>query len=178
MPTQRKIDLVEQITQLFSENNYIVATDYRGLTVTQIQDLRKQLRDIGTRYQVVKNNLARFAAQNSGNEAVLDLLIGPTALAFGQDDPSKITKTILDYIRATKAEIKIKGSCIDGRLLDAQQTSRMATLPPIDVLRAQVVGVLQSPIAQLQGVLSATIYNLYGVLNARIQQLGGTADVQ
>ena len=177
MPIQRKVEIVDQITELLSQNNYIIATDYRGLTVTQIQDLRKQLRDLGTKYQVVKNNLARFAAGKSGNEAINELLIGPTALAFGRDDPAKMAKALLDFVKTTKTGLKIKGSLIDGRLLDVQQTSKLATLPPIDVLRAQLLGTLQSPIVQLQGLLAANIHNLYGVLNARIQQLGGNADV-
>ncbi len=178
MPTQRKVELVEQITDILTKNNYVIATDYRGLTVAELQELRKKLRDINTEYHIVKNNLTRFAAEKSGNEPLIELLVGPTAIAFGREDATKIAKTLVDYAKATKTTLSIKGGLIDGKLLNAQETIRLATLPPIEILRAQLLGTLQSPIFILQSMLAANIHGLYGVLNARIQQLGGNADVE
>ena len=178
MPTQRKVDLVEQISDILSNNNYLIATDYRGLTVAELQALRKQLRDINTEYRIVKNNLARFAAEKSGNEPLVELLVGPTAIAFGQEDATKMAKALIDYAKATKTTLSIKGGLIDGKLLSAQETTLLATLPPIEILRAQLLGALQSPLYMLQGILAAQVHGLYGVLNARIQQLGGIDDAQ
>jgi large subunit ribosomal protein L10 len=176
MATKRKIEIVEQLTELLSKSEFIIATDYRGLTVAEMSELRQQLRDIGTEYHVVKNNLVRFAAEKSGNEGLSELLSGPVALAFGHDDATKLAKALADYARISKTTLSIKGGLVDNRVLSAQDVSRLATMPPVEVLRARLLGTLQGPMFTLQNVLSASIHNLYAVLNARIQQLGGTAD--
>jgi len=174
MPTQRKSQLVERTTELLRGSKFVIATDYRGLTVSQIQELRQQLRNIGTEYHVVKNTLARFAAENVGKPELSQLLTGPTAIACGQENVSELAKALLDYIRASKATVSIKGALIDERLIGADEVRSLATLPSIEVLRARLLGVLLSPVYSLQNVLSANLRGLSTVLNARIQQLGGT----
>ncbi len=174
MTTQRKSQLVERTAELLRGSKFVVATDYRGLTVSQISELRRQLRNIGTEYHVVKNTLAKFAAENVGKTELSQLLTGPTALACGQDNVSELAKALLDYIRASKATVSIKGALIDGRLLSVDEVRSLAALPPIEVLRARLLGVLLSPIFSLQNVLTANLRGLSTVLNARIQQLGGT----
>ncbi len=176
MPTQRKVQIVEELTELLSKYRYVLATDYRGLTVSQMAELRQQLRGVDTEYHVVKNNLVRFAAERSGNEELTSLLVGPMALAFSSNDPAKTAKAVIDYARATKIPLSIKGGLLDGRLLSAEQMTKLATLPSADVLRAQLLGTIQSPLYRLQNVLNANIQSLYCLLNSRIQQLGGTAD--
>ncbi|MEE8470034.1 MAG: 50S ribosomal protein L10 [Dehalococcoidia bacterium] len=177
MPTERKIQIVEQLTELLSRSKFVIATDYRGLTVTEVSELRRQLRELGTEYHVVKNNLARFAAERSGKEELCQLLSGPVALAFGYDDAAPLAKALVDYARTSKTSLSIKGGLIDSQLLSGEEMSRLATLPPIEVLRARLLGLLQGPAFALQNVLSANLYGLYSALNARIQQLGGTSDV-
>lgn len=178
MATKRKVQIVEQLTEMLSKSNFIIATDYRGLSVAKMSELRRQLRDMGTEYHVVKNNLAKFAAQESGKEELSPLLTGPVALAFGYEDMAQLAKALADYIRASKSTLSIKGGLTEGRVLSAEEVSRLAILPPIEVLRAKLLGTLQGPIFALQNVLNANLYNLCSVLNARIQQLGGTEDDQ
>ncbi|MEE8373775.1 MAG: 50S ribosomal protein L10 [Dehalococcoidia bacterium] len=176
MPTKRKIDLVEKLTGMLTESEFVISTNYRGLTVAQIAELRRQLREIGIEYHVVKNNLARFAANSAGKEGLSALLKGPVALAFGDKDITQPAKVIADYARASKSSIKVTGGYLDNRVLTASDVSMLATMPPIEVLRAILLGTLQAPIYALQTVLSANVHGLYAVLNARIQQLGGTAN--
>ena len=176
MATPRKVQIVEELTQLLSENRYVVATDYRGLTVVQMSELRRQLREIAAEYHVVKNNLVRFAAQRSGKEGLVEVLKGPVALAFSSEDIARVAKTLLDYARVSKTNLSIKGGLAEGRALNGQEISRLATLPPVEVLRARLLGVMEGPLFALQNVLSANIHGLYSVLNSRMQQLGGTAD--
>ena len=176
MTTKKKPQIVEEITELLSQSKFIVATDYRGLTVAQMAELRHQLRNIGTEYHVVKNNLARFAAENAGKQELSELLTGPTALAFGHEDISQLAKTLVDYIRISKTTVSIKGGLVESRLLGANEIRSIATLPPMEILRARLLGLLLSPIISLQNVLNANMISLNTVLNARIQQLGGTAD--
>ena len=177
MSTERKAQMVERTTELLRDSKFVVATDYRGLTVSEITELRYQLRNIGAEYHVVKNTLAKFAAEAAGKQNITELLTGPTALACGQENMPEIAKAILDYIRVSKTTVSIKGALIDERLVGPQEVRRLATLPPIEVLQATLLGLLLSPIISLQNVLSANLRGFSTVLNARIQQLGGTADV-
>jgi len=178
MTTKKKLQIVDQLAELLSQSKFVIATDYRGLSVAEMSELRHQLRNIGTEYHVVKNNLAKFAATNAGKEELSQLLTGPTALAFGNEDVLQLAKALGDYIRISKTTLSIKGGLIDSKLLDSEQIRRLATLPSIEVLRARLLGLLLSPIVSLQNVLSGNMRDLRSVLNARIQQLGGTIDVQ
>lgn len=178
MPTEKKIQIVQLLSELLARSKYVIATDYRGLTVAEVSELRGQLRQSGTEYHVVKNNLAKLAAEKAGKGELCELLSGPVALAFGQDDMAKLAKTLADYIRISKTSLSMKGGLSEGRVLSAGDLSRLATMPPIEVLRARLLGTMMGPAFALQNVLSANLYNLYSILNARIQQLGGIADVK
>ncbi len=176
MTTKKKPQIVDRISELLSQSKFVIATDYRGLTVAEMAELRHQLRNIGTEYHVVKNTLARFAAENAGKQELYQLLTGPTALAFGHENMPELAKALVDYIRISKTTISIKGAIIDYRLVGADEVRSLATLPSIEVLRARLLGLLLSPIFSLQNVLSANMRGLNTVLSARIQQLGGTTD--
>jgi len=177
MATKRKHQIVDRVSELLAESKFVIATDYRGLTVTQITELRHQLRNIGTEYHIVKNTLAKFAAENTGKQGLSQLLTGPTALAFGHDNMPELAKALLDYIRISKASVSIKGALLDDRLIGIEEVRSLASLPSIDVLRAKLLGVLISPVFSLQNVLSANIRGLHPILHARIKQVGGKADV-
>jgi large subunit ribosomal protein L10 len=169
--------MVERTTELLRGSKFVVATDYRGLSVSEISELRQQLRNIGTEYHVVKNTLTRFSAETAGRPELCQLLTGPTALACGKENVPELAKALLDYIRVSKSTLSIKGALIEERLIGADEVRRLATLPPIEILQATLLGLLLSPVLSLQNVLSANLRGLGTVLNARIQQLGGTADV-
>ena len=178
MTTKKKPQIVDQLAELLSQSKFVIATDYRGLSVAEMSELRHQLRNIGTEYHVVKNRLAKFAAENAGKQELFQLLTGPTALAFGSEDILQLAKALGDYIRISKTTLSIKGGLIDSQLIGSEEVKRLATLPSIEVLRARLLGLLLSPIVSLQNVLSGNMRGLSSVLNARIQQLGGTTDVQ
>jgi large subunit ribosomal protein L10 len=177
MPTQRKVELIDELTALLSQNKLIIATEYRGLTVSDMAQLRRQLREIGTEYHVVKNTLAKFAAEKAGKPGLSQYLQGPIALAFCKGDATQLAKTLLNYARTTKM-LSIKGGVIDSRVLTPGEINSLATMPPIEVMRARLLGVMQSPIYSLRNVLTANLRGLCVVLNARIQQMGGLAHVQ
>jgi len=177
MPTERKIQLVEQLNAMLSKSKFIIATDYRGLSVAEMSQLRRQLREVSTEYHVVKNNLAKFAAEKAGKPGLSQFLQGPIALAFCHGDAAQLAKTLTTYSRTSKTTFSIKGGIFDSRVLTAEEVFKLAILPPIDVLRAKLLGMLQSPIFALQNVLTANLRGLHIVLKARIQQLGGTSNV-
>jgi large subunit ribosomal protein L10 len=177
MPTEKKIKKVEELTELLSRNKFIVATEYRGLSVSEMSQFRKQLRETDTEYHVVKNNLAKLAAENTGKAGLSQFLQGPIALAFCNGDSVQLAKALTTYARASKNALIVKGGILDFKVLSAAEISNLATMPPIEVLRAKLLGVLQSPIYSLHNVLSANMRALGMILQARIQQMGGTANV-
>jgi large subunit ribosomal protein L10 len=166
-----KVAAVEEIAEQLSRASMAVLTDYRGLTVAQIADLRRQLRASNVELHVVKNTLARLAAQKTGKEALLPSLVGPTALAVGTGDPSAMSKVLTDVIRTQRLPMTIRGALLGDRMLGTAEVTTLATLPSREELIAQVVGTIQAPIAGLVGVLSGTLQTLVGVLDARRQQL-------
>jgi large subunit ribosomal protein L10 len=177
MPTEKKAEIIEQLTELLSRNKFIIATEYRGLSVSEMSRLRRQLREVNSEFRVVKNTLAKFAAEKAGKPGLSQYLQGPIALAFCQGDATQLSKTLTNYARASKTALSIKGGILDVRVLSPQEIFILATLPPIDVMRARLLGVLQGPIYSLHNVLSANLRALSALLNARIQQMGGMANV-
>lgn len=152
-----------------------VLADYRGLTVSQMAELRRQLRAANVELRVAKNTLARLAAQRTGREVLLPALEGPTAFVFGFGDPAAMAKALTDTIRTHRLGVTIKSALYGDQLLPAADVSRIADLPGRETLIAQVVGTMQAPIANLVGALAGTLGSLVGVLEARRQQLEGEA---
>jgi len=177
MPTQKKAELMEQLTELLSQNKFIIATEYRGLSVADMAQLRRQLREIKTEYHVAKNTLAKFAAEKAGKPGLSQYLQGPIALAFCKGDATQLAKTLTAYARASKNALSIKGGILDSRALSPEEITSLSTMPPIEVLRAILLGTMLSPIYSLHNVLTANSRGLCTVLNARIQQMGGMANV-
>ncbi|HZT09262.1 MAG TPA: 50S ribosomal protein L10 [Chloroflexota bacterium] len=166
-----KVAAVESIADQLTNANMAVVADYRGLTVAQIADVRRQLRTAGVELHVVKNTLARLAAQRTGKDQLLPALIGPTALAVGTNDPTMISKTLTDVIRTQRLPMQIRSALLGDRLLSAAEVAELATLPSREVLLGQVVGAMQAPIAGFVGVLNGMLQSLVGVLDARRRQL-------
>jgi large subunit ribosomal protein L10 len=148
-----------------------ILTDYRGLTVAEITELRKRLRETDAEYHVVKNTLFKRAI---ADEETLNLYLeGPTAIAFALTDPVAPTKVLLDFIRE-KRKAAVKVGWIDGRVFDEEQLTTLSKLPPREVLIAQVVGGIQAPITglvgTLQGIISSFVYTLQAVADKRQQE--------
>lgn len=171
MRLEQKKEAVSELADKLERANIAISTSYRGLTVAEMTELRSKLRQQDIEYRVVKNNLARFAAERTGKEGLNDIIEGPTAIAFGYGDVVAPAKTLLDYIRSTKIELGILGGLMDQRVLSTADVTALATLPPREVLIARLLSGMQGSIYGLVNVLNANIAGLLNLLNARKTQL-------
>ena len=172
MPTERKAQEIELIADMLRNASLAILTDYRGLSVSDMQALRAQLRPQNATFRVVKNTLTSIAADSARLDGVKPLLTGPTALVVTTSDPVQVAKVVNEFARTSRI-LQVKGAVLEGEVIPAAAVEDLATLPPREVLLARVVGGVQAPIAGLVGVLSGTIRALGYVLNARAEQLGG-----
>ena len=170
---EKKTEIVAELKELFAECNIAILTDYRGLSVAEAIDLRGKLRAAGVKYRVVKNTLARLAAEAAERPDVAGLFDGPVAIAFGYDDMTVPAKALVDYISASQSSLSVKAGFLADRLLTAGEVNTLATLPSREVMVAKVLGTMQSPIVRLLSCLESPIRGMVGVLGARIKQLEG-----
>jgi large subunit ribosomal protein L10 len=174
-----KEQVVASLTERLKTAETVLVADYRGLTMPQIDALRTRLLESGARFSVVKNTLTRRAAEAAGSDALLALLEGPSAIAFieTEGDMLAAAKALADAARETRILV-IKGGVMQGRTMTAPEVESLATLPPVEVLRGQVLGAIIAPLSSLIGLVSAPLQNLYGLIDARIEQLGGAGQPQ
>ena len=174
MRRDQKEQVVEELTARLKAADTLLVADYRGLTMPQIDDLRSRLLESGARFTVVKNTLTRRAAEAAGTEALLTLLDGPSAIAFLEADGDMVAaaKALADMARESRV-LEIRGGVLQGRTMSAAEVESLATLPPTDVLRGQVLAAIIGPVSALHGLISAPLQNLHGLIDARIEQLGG-----
>jgi len=163
---EQKAEQVELLTEKLKKAKVAVLTDYRGLTVGQMQELRGKLRSGHVEYRVIKNTLARRAAEAAGYPALESELKGPVAIAFGYDDLSLPPRLINEFVRTTRLKVEVVGGLVEGRVVSRDQIKQLADLPSRDVLPAQLLGALQSPVAQLVGIMQTPVQQLVGALNA------------
>ncbi len=175
MPTEKKVQEVTEIAELLRTASLAVLTDYRGLSVADLQRLRAELRPHESEFRVMKNTLAGLAADQVGLGDIRPLLEGPTAMVIATAEPVAPAKVVNDFVRTSKI-LKVKGAVLEGQVIPAADIERLATLPPREVLLGKVVAGIQSPLYGLVGVLSGTIRSLAYVLQARAEQLGGTEE--
>jgi large subunit ribosomal protein L10 len=164
--------IVVELTERLRSTQTLIVADYRGLTMKEIDGLRGQLLEQGARFSVVKNTLARRAAEAAGAEAVLALLEGPTAIAFldADGDAVAVAKALNDVARTTRV-LTIRGGILDGEPIGDEAVRNLATLPSPEVLQAQLVGALAGPLTTVVGLFTAPLRDFAGVLDARIRQL-------
>jgi large subunit ribosomal protein L10 len=164
--------VVAELTERLKTTDTFIVADYRGLTMTQIDDLRSELLKHGARFAVVKNTLTRRAAEAAGADLLLGLLEGPTAIAFleADGDPVAVAKALADAARTTRV-LAVRGGILEGSELSPEDVANLAKLPPADVLRAQFVGALAGSLTTVVGLFAAPMRDLVGVLQARIDQL-------
>jgi large subunit ribosomal protein L10 len=174
MKKEQKEQVVDELTARLKAADTLLVADYRGLTMPQIDELRTKLIASGARFTVVKNTLTRRAAEAAGAEALLALLDGPSAIAFLEADGDMVAaaKALADSAKETQV-LEIRGGVLQGRAMSAEEVKSLATLPPEDVLRGQVLGAIVAPLTSLAGLLNAPLQNLVGLIDARIEQLGG-----
>jgi len=171
-----KSSAIDALAERLDKAEIAILTEYRGLSVTELQDLRGRLRPVGVEYVVAKNTLARFAAEKMGRTSILDDLVGPTAIAFGPD-PVATAKALQDYTRVNRTFV-LKAGLLGDRRIDPREVEQLATLPPADQLRGKVFGMIVSPLQRTVSVLSAPLASLARLFQARREQLeeqGGDA---
>jgi large subunit ribosomal protein L10 len=166
VPTPEKEEQVRQIKELIETSTVAIATNNNGMSVGDMTELRRVLRENGVRLRVVKNSLAHIAADEAGAPAVKDIVTGPTGIAFGFDDPALAAKALTEHLATSRIPMTIIGGYLGGRSLTPDQVDSLAKLPSKEVLVAQVLGQLQAPIAGLVGTLQAPMRNLAYVLSA------------
>ena len=164
--------IVDELAAELTAADTLIVADYRGLTNKQLEALRDVLLEHGARFRIVKNTLTRRAAERAGADALLVMLEGPTAIAFIESggDPAAVAKALAATAKETNV-LELRGGIFEGATLSSEEVGRLATLPPVDVLRGQLVGVIVAPITQLLGLVSAPLRDLHGLLEARIKQL-------
>lgn len=160
---------VEELKKRFAGVQTAVLTEYRGLTVRQLSDLRKQLKGAAAEYKVVKNRLARIAVKGSPLDGLGKHLTGPTGVAYTLKDPVPVAKALQAFVRNNPA-LTIKVGLIEGKVLEPAALKSLADLPSKDALRAQIVGAVQGPMGQIVTLLTAAQGELVRVLEARSKQ--------
>ncbi len=177
LKTDKERIVQELAAELGSADTLIVA-DYRGLTNKQLEALRDQLLTHGARFRIVKNTLTRRAAEQAGADALLVMLEGPTAIAFieSSGDPAAVAKALAATAKETNV-LTLRGGMLEGKSLTGEEVDRLATLPPLDILRGQLVGAIVAPITQLLALVAAPLRDLHGLIDARIAQLEEQGEV-
>lgn len=177
MEKAQKERLVEELTAQLRGANTLLVADYRGLSMSEIDALRTEVLKHGATFRVVKNTLTRRAAEAAGQDALLALLEGPTAIAFleSEGDPVAVAKALSEAARTTRI-LAIRGGLLEGRPISEQEVEDLAKLPPAEVLRGQVLGAILAPLHAIAGLVNAPLQNLHGLIEARIEQLEQQGD--
>ena len=172
MLRQDKERIVSELAERLKSSQNLLVADYRGLSMPEIDELRSKLLETGARFSVVKNTLTRLAAEEAGVKQLLDLIDGPTAIAFidAEGDPAAAAKILNDTARAHDVLV-IRGGLLEGDTVSDVEIKRLATLPPADVVRAQFAGAVAGPLTTIVGLFTAPLRDLVNVLDARIIQL-------
>lgn len=167
MPTQKKIELVEEYTEKFKESTSIFLADYSGIDVANTTELRRSFRAANVEYCILKNTLAKRSFQSAGIEGIDELLTGMTAFAFTSSDPVAPVKVIKEFnkkLKKDQSNLVIKGCVFEGKVFGPEQADAIAELPTREVLLAQFVGLLQAPLSKLLSTLQNTGQKLVGTL--------------
>jgi len=171
MPTQKKIDLVEQLKQNLERATITVSTDFRGLRVKEIEEMRRHLRRANVEVKVVKNRLLRLAADETGTPELMQIVNGPTALALGYEDPIAAAKAITEYARSAPPTFAIRGAFMDGQAISPDDLRDLVSLPPRPVMLARLAGNIQAPLAAFVGLLDSPLRELASLLQSALSEL-------
>lgn len=169
---EAKKQVVQEIEQKLQEASLVIFTDYRGLNVDEMTDLRSKLRVPGVEYKVLKNTMTEFALENTGHGDVVPHIAGPNAVLFSKEDMVGPTKAIFEFIKQYK-KLTVKVGILQGQMMTPEKIKGLADLPPKEVLLAQVVGTMQAPITSFVYVLNANLTGLVRVLDQVREQKAG-----
>lgn len=174
MPTPRKASQIAALADKLGRAKLAIVADYRGLKVKDLSSLRRQLGGHHSELEVAKNTLLTKAAADAGINVGTTLFKGPTAIAFCFDDVVEPAKVIADFARTSRI-LSVRGGLLEGNLIGADGVASLATLPPVDQLRAQLVGTISGPLSTTVGVLNAVLQTFVATLEARSEQISGHA---
>lgn len=178
LPTQEKINAVAELKDRLERATIVISTEYRGLTVKEMQALRRKLREGGLEVKVVKNTLLRRAADEAGKPAVSEIVEGPTALAIAYDDVIEAAKAVTEYAQSAPQAFKLRGGFMDGAVLNAAELRDLTKIPPKPVLIAQLLGALQGPLAEFAALVESQTRELHGLLSALLSELPGLVEAR
>jgi large subunit ribosomal protein L10 len=166
MPTDVKRQAVAELAELLRSSSAMAVVDYRGLKVSDMQSVRRTLRDSGVQLTIAKNRLLKIAADEADRTELKESLTGPTALATIDGDEAAMAKALSDALRPYSRVVTVRGGMLGGQAIDAGQLTRLATLPSRDVLLGKIAGGMAAPMTSMAAVLAANLRNLVGVLSA------------
>ena len=164
MPTEAKVAAVADLREQLSKSRTLIVSEYRGLTVREIAEIRRSLRKQDVTYRVVKNRLLKIAAADTVGSALDSLLVGPTAIAFGQEEGAT-AKAVMDTMRPYK-QVRITGALLGDRAIDADGVTRLASLPSRETLLSQIAGAFTAPLATTAGLFDAPLRDIAGLVQA------------
>ncbi len=172
MPTQQKIDRVQDIKDRLERSSIVMTASYGGIPVNQMVELRRAMRASGVEFTIVKNTLLALAADEAQKPQLKEIVNGPTAIAFGYNDPVEAAKAMADYIRTGGSSLAVLGAIMgDEAAMSPSEFTRLAALPPKSVLLAMLLGQMQSPLARLLTIMNGPLQSMGNVLQARARQL-------
>lgn len=177
MPRPDKVQAVAEIRERFESAEAVFVTEYRGIAVKQMGDLRRRLREAGAEYKVVKMSLARRAVDELGLTGVGDHLVGPTALAFAQDDPVATAKALRDYSKDDE-NLVIKLGLLADKVLQPEEVTRLADIEPREVLLAKIAGAAKAPLVAVAGMVSSFTRDAAGLFAALLDKKESDAPVE
>lgn len=173
MPNKQKVETVAELSDIFASSKGAILTEYRGLTVSEVSNLRKKLRAVDAEYHIVKNTLFRRALGDQLTPELESLLTGPTAIAFAHGDVVASTKAVLDFLREVrnKPEVKVKAGYIDGKIYTPEQVTALSKLPAKEQIIAQLIGTLNAPASEL-------VFTLDNIIGEFVRTIQAIADNQ
>ena len=174
MPTEAKQATVAELVEAFSASPAAIVSDYRGLSVSVLAKIRRELRGKGISYRVVKNRLAKIAAEQASRGEFSPLLTGPSAIALGGSDEAALARGVIDALRPYRSVV-IRGGAISGRTIDQEAVTALSLLPGREVLLSQLAGGFASPLSTMAGLLAAPLRNLGYALTQLHEQREQTA---
>jgi large subunit ribosomal protein L10 len=174
LPTEAKRETVAELREELAKARTMIVSEYRGLSVKEIAEIRRALRKQDVSYRVVKNRLMRIAAEDTVGAALNPMLTGPTAIAFGTDEAGT-AKAVLDATRPYNKIVRITGAILGDKAIDGDAVARLAALPPREVLLGRLAGGMQAPVATLAGLFAAPLRNLGYALAQLAEQKGKAA---
>ncbi len=172
MPTEAKRETVAELTEEARTSSAMIVSEYRGLRVSELGAIRRDLRKSNVVYHVVKNRLMKIAAKEAGDDSIAVLLQGPTAVAFIKGNEGASTKAVLDALRPYRL-VKVTGGVVGGRIMDFDGVTRLSQLPSREVLLSQVAGAVAAPMSTVAGLFDAPLRDVAGLVQALADRQAG-----